>query len=92
MNDNDQSSDSEDSKEEQDDENIFTLENAENCQDEELNDLEQDKDDELVNNQAEETEAALNKVSILLTKVRSISRLARKSNVIQIYVQQQIKS
>ena len=91
LNDYDQSIDSEDNKDDQDDDNILTLENSENCHDEEFNDLEQDIDDELVNNEAEETKAVLKKVSVLLTKVRGISRLARKSNIIQIYVQQQIK-
>ena len=80
----DQSIDSEDNKDDQDDENILTLENSENCHDEEFNDLEQDIDDELVNNEAEETKAVLKKVSVLLTKVRGISRLARKSNIILI--------
>ena len=53
--------------------------------------MEQDIDDELVNNEAEETEAVLKKVSVLSTKVRVISRLERKSNIIKIYVQQQTK-
>ena len=69
----DQSTDNEDKTNDQHDEDLLTLQNLENCNDEELNDLEQDKDDDLIDFKAE-TSAALKIVSVLLTKVRGIFR------------------